>query len=136
MFGSPMNVEHRPRYEALDGVRMLAAIAILVHHAHNPMGLGYGVTSPDLSLAVFVFFSLSGFLVFRPFARGLVSTRDHLTRRLLRIFPAYLVALAATFLFAGSPPVGEGLRNALMIQVPETGQPLGVLAVAWSLPVE
>src|SRR4029079_3064348 len=101
-----------------------------------PMGLGYDVTSPDLSLFVFVFFTLSGFLVFRPFARGPVSTRDHLTRLLLRIFPAYLVALAVTFLFAGFPPIGEGLRDTLMIQLPETGQPLGVLAVAWTLHVE
>jgi peptidoglycan/LPS O-acetylase OafA/YrhL len=126
----------RPRYEALDVARMLAATVILIHHAHNPMGLRYPLVEPDLSLAVFVFFSLSGFLVFRPFVRGPVRVGDHLIRRILRIYPAFLVALAATLLLTRPYPAGYELQYVLMLQMPETFQPQGVMAVAWTLHVE
>jgi peptidoglycan/LPS O-acetylase OafA/YrhL len=126
----------RPRYESLDVVRMLAATTILLHHARNPMGLHYGLIDPDMSLAVFVFFSLSGFLVFRPFVRGRVSTGDHLVRRMLRIYPAFLVALAATLVLSQPYPNGHELQYVFMLQWPETFRPQGVMAVAWTLHVE
>jgi peptidoglycan/LPS O-acetylase OafA/YrhL len=126
----------RPRFEALDVVRMLAAMVIVVHHARNPMGLHYGLVDPDMSLAVFVFFSLSAFLVFRPFVRGPVPVGAHLVRRLLRIYPAFLVALAVTLLLSRPYPAGHELQYLLMAQAPETIQPSGVMAVAWTLHVE
>jgi peptidoglycan/LPS O-acetylase OafA/YrhL len=126
----------RPRFESLDVIRMLAATVIVVHHARNPMGLHYALVDPDMSLAVFVFFSLSAFLVFRPFVRGPVPVGTHLVRRLLRIYPAFLVALAVTLLLTRPYPVGHELQYALMLPTSDEFEATGVMAVAWTLHVE
>ena len=124
------------RHAALDVARMLAAGAVVVHHAWNPMGITLGPLRPSLELAVFVFFSLSGFLVFRPFVRGRVAPGDHLVRRMLRIFPAYLVALVATLVLTHPYPAGHELQYALMLQLSDGVRPPGVVSVAWTLHVE
>jgi peptidoglycan/LPS O-acetylase OafA/YrhL len=57
---------------------------------------------PHLSLGVILFFSLSGFLLYRPFAAAVVrgvplpAIRVYLFNRALRILPAYWVILLAT----------------------------------------
>jgi peptidoglycan/LPS O-acetylase OafA/YrhL len=55
---------------------------------------------------------------------------------MLRIYPAFLVALAVTLVLSRPYPVGHELQYLLMIQAPETFQPSGVMAVAWTLHVE
>lgn len=87
----------------LDGYRALAAFAVLLTHVgyltgHNDDG-GYGAVSSRLDIGVTLFFILSGFLLYRPFAaahlggRRAPSTSAYLWRRVLRIVPAYWVVV-------------------------------------------
>jgi len=99
----------------VDGVRALAALSVLVWHvwAHSTLTNKYGVSvSPftkifaNMQAGVAVFFVVSGFLLFRPFARALLhdealpSLRTYFRNRALRILPAYwAILLLVTLLF-------------------------------------
>jgi peptidoglycan/LPS O-acetylase OafA/YrhL len=81
------------RYFALDGLRGIAAIAVLVFHItqHNSLQLLQGAT-----MAVDVFFMLSGFVVYHSFAKRIVggmSFGEYLVLRLIRLWPLYIVGL-------------------------------------------
>src|SRR4051812_18261375 len=95
----------------MDACRGLAALSVLVYHlgavpGHQPLGkLGDG-----LQIGVPVFFLLSGFLLYRPFvaARATgsqVNVRRYASRRVLRIVPAYWVALTGLAVTSGLPGV-------------------------------
>ena len=67
------------RLLALDGLRGLAAVAIVVHHAW--MFSAHGTTLADsaldeMRLGVTLFFVLSGYLVFGPFVAAALDERD------------------------------------------------------------
>lgn len=99
------------RYGALDGLRAFAAFAVLLTHAGDAAGLpgkvtnlfGFafpsGVAIQQLNLGVEIFFVISAFLVYRPFAAANIAHRAHpepirfLWKRAWRIYPAYWVAL-------------------------------------------
>jgi len=96
-----------PRLRGIEGLRGLAASSILVYHAWlygAPSG-GEAFGGPaaqvtgNLRAGVTLFFVLSGFLLFRPWAaaalagREAPSIRRYLRNRLLRIAPAYVVIL-------------------------------------------
>jgi peptidoglycan/LPS O-acetylase OafA/YrhL len=137
------------RFAALDGLRALAALAILGVHAmqawspavSRPPGM-YAVHVG--SAAVVVFFVLSGFLLYRPFVRAAaalgprVAWRSYLLRRALRILPAYWVALTVLGVAAGLPGVfGERWWAFYgFMQVYSLGTAQQGLAPAWSLCVE
>ena len=101
--GSP--TAHDP---ALDGLRGLAAMAVVFSHAGNAkMGVIYGLPLGGLGrIAVWLFFVLSAFLLTR---QALVAARagDYLTwlpsyaaRRLLRIYPLLCFALMLDLVLA------------------------------------
>jgi peptidoglycan/LPS O-acetylase OafA/YrhL len=87
--------------DALDGVRAVAALAVLVFHVGADTGhtLTRDVTAWLLSggaIGVPVFFTLSGLLLYRPWAAALLldghrgpRTGRYLWRRAVRILPAY-----------------------------------------------
>ncbi len=86
-------------YAVLDGMRGLAAIAVVMSHAgesffgHNLPGSGY--------LAVDLFFVLSGFVIAHAYGRklsGSLSPRRFMFARVLRLFPLYLTGVAITVL--------------------------------------
>ena len=86
-------------------IRMIAASCVLVSHAY-PIAAGSNATQPlELLLsgmtlgavAVYVFFGLSGFLIFRSYDRSPDFVR-YWAARFLRLFPALLAALAVTVL--------------------------------------
>lgn len=93
---------------ALDGLRALAIVLVIWHHvtvfgtlAGFQVGPAWLYLLGDLGFSgVFLFFVLSGFLLFLPYARALVggqpwpSARQFYTRRALRILPAYWGVLA------------------------------------------
>ena len=86
----------RERHDSLDVLRIIAAVGVLLFHARIATRLDPGVlAAPWLSLdqGVMVFFTLSGYLVTRPFLDGSITPLDHLTRRLVRLVPAYAVAV-------------------------------------------
>lgn len=102
----------RSRNAEVEGLRAVAALAVLVTHVSlNAMGNRgpFGGLLARLDVGVAIFFVLSGYLLYRPFARSLLrgeampSTRRYLRHRLLRIVPAYWVVVLASFLF---PAVG------------------------------
>ena len=93
---------------ALDGLRALAALSVLLYHAMSIAGAKLIVAGHDLTWTYFytesgvdLFFTLSGFLLFLPYARAILDgrkapdAREFYRRRALRILPAYYVSLAA-----------------------------------------
>lgn len=101
------------RNPQLEGLRAVAALAVLVTHVSlNAMGNHgpFGGLLARLDVGVAVFFVLSGYLLYRPFAAALLrdeplpSVRRYFRHRFLRIVPLYWVVVVASFLFA--PSVG------------------------------
>lgn len=93
----------RRHFAGLDGVRAIAILAVIWHHAPHPAGLPMmerGFMGVDL------FFVLSGFLISTLLIRekaktGRISLKNFWMRRLLRLVPAYyfvLIALTGAYL--------------------------------------
>jgi peptidoglycan/LPS O-acetylase OafA/YrhL len=92
---------------AMDGLRALAALSVLVYHVLASTGAPTVILGRDVTWVWFytesgvdLFFVLSGFLLFLPYARAMLhgralpSARQFYRRRALRILPAYWVCLA------------------------------------------
>ena len=103
-----------PRFPLFDGLRALAALSILVFHTATLSRAAEGESglSPylaRLNVGVAIFFVISGFLLYRPFltarAGGAprIRWRDYARRRVLRIVPAYWVALTVLAIYPGLP---------------------------------
>lgn len=80
---------HRP---ALDGIRGLAVVLVLIHHANFIIPLPFMIMSGGF-LGVDLFFVLSGFLISSLIleeheSRGRISFKKFYVRRALRLFPA------------------------------------------------
>ncbi len=108
-----------PRFELMDSVRALAAVAILLSHVVAvERGNGAPALLRGLGASVPIFFALSGFLLYRPFVAGRRGGTTpqrigrYAWRRLLCILPAYWLALTALAIY-GSPGmiVGEVTRR-------------------------
>ena len=115
---------------ALDGVRGLAALFVVVHHIFLRAFPGYPVdTAPSWAgwfiygrFGVVVFIVLSGFSLALSPARGgwrLDGIRGFARRRALRILPAYYAALAFSLAVAWLvvPPPGELVPDAKSVAV-------------------
>jgi peptidoglycan/LPS O-acetylase OafA/YrhL len=127
----------KPRFDGLDGLRGLAALAIAVHHAGLYTGVyedaAGGQIVRRLDVGVPLFFVLSGFLIYRPFVAARLAgaqplkLRRYLRARALRLLPAYWVALglvAAVPAFAHVMPTvhaathgGEWWRYCGLVQI-------------------
>src|SRR3954447_24513992 len=95
----------------LDGLRGLAALAVLADHtvqhgsdqSAGVLRVLFGMGAQGLT----VFFVLSGFLLYRPFAAALLDgtpmqpTRVYVRNRLLRILPAYWVVFVVAAFVVG-----------------------------------
>lgn len=139
------------RFASLDGLRALAVLGVAV--AHLPMVIGYPpIAIPQFIasyfdraayLSVTIFFVLSAFLLYFPWAKPGGKRRDvpyYYKRRAWRIMPAYLAALAF------------GITAALLVGIPvekwdvvahiffvHTWHPVWsntLVTPAWSLPAE
>jgi peptidoglycan/LPS O-acetylase OafA/YrhL len=147
--------DHRPRLAALDGLRFLAAVSVMVFHYTVAWRLD-GVHPPsyflpaDWKYAVYgclgveVFFVISGFVIcMSSWGRRL---GDFFTSRVSRLYPAYWVAVLLTTLVAVAAPLSGGIwglvdptpvgvaMNLTMVQ-----EPMGVGSidgVYWTLFVE
>src|SRR2546423_3037352 len=100
--------ERLARFESL---RALAALGVVVGHAwgiHQAFGAGAYRTFPERIVTgggygVFVFFALSGYLLFRPLARAAfgggerVDLAGYARNRALRILPLYYAVVAILF---------------------------------------
>jgi peptidoglycan/LPS O-acetylase OafA/YrhL len=100
------------RLDALEGLRGVAALSVLTFHlsffTFAPRAGWIGAPFLQLNVGVWIFFVLSGFLLYTPFVRARrrgrrVEVVPYLRRRFLRIYPAYWLALGIVpFLLA--PP--------------------------------
>jgi len=140
----------RARFGSLDGLRCLAVIPVVWHHATPwpPPGLlGRGPLGVDL------FFAISGFLITTLLLRerrtyGAVAVGRFYARRAVRIFPAYYFVLGVTAIraLAWMPP--GPVRDHFLRSLPywatytanwfvdfDVGHPV-VFAFAWSLATE
>jgi peptidoglycan/LPS O-acetylase OafA/YrhL len=138
-----------PRFPCIEGLRAVAAVAVLVHHVAGTTGAvtstAWGYVFAHLDAGVSVFFVLSGFLLYRPFAAAHVDGRPgpglrrYTSRRFLRIFPAYWLALAAVFFVLGTVEYGDNKSLAMyfgLVHIYSKAHVLGGIIPAWSLATE
>jgi peptidoglycan/LPS O-acetylase OafA/YrhL len=100
--GAEMN--YRPD---IDGLRAVAVLAVVFYHA----GLGF----PGGYLGVDIFFVISGYLIVKiiydPMIAGRFSAPEFYARRIRRLFPAMLVMLLATGLWAAGWLIAPDLED-------------------------
>ena len=125
------------RLSVLDGVRGLAALAVVIQH------LPGWVPPYPLALAVPVFFCLSGFLITRILLADKESGRgvgQFYWRRSVRILPIYIIALAACVPFQTGPGNWMALTYTMNFRGPYTyitGEPVNhLLTHTWTLSIE
>jgi len=141
-------------FPCIDGLRAVAACAVVLCHTVGVSSLIDSTTGAYLAAlraGVQIFFVISGFVLYRPFAqahrtggRG-PSLGGYFRRRFLRIFPAYWVVLTVGFLLGVITLYGvpSTIQNYLLVQGYFT-QPLYAdhklvflgLAPAWTLVAE
>jgi peptidoglycan/LPS O-acetylase OafA/YrhL len=138
-----------PRFPLFDSLRAIAALGVMLAHVGFFAGAiqhaSYGPFVANLNAGVTLFFVISGFLLYRPFVaadlerRRRPRLRDYARRRVLRIVPAYWVALTVLAIYPGLLGVFTGKWPFFyffgQIYGPGT-TPVEGLAVAWSLDVE
>ena len=142
----------KPRvFPCFDGLRAIAAIFVLLLHTAWVSGFtkrsSWGLYTSRLEIGVSVFFLISGFLLYRPFAASHVGdtpgvgTLGYAIRRAARIYPAYWLVLAF-FTFVSPRANIYGLHGfvqhaSLTFTYTHIKNPFVVgLPPAWSLVVE
>ena len=122
-----------PRFKLMDALRAIAALGVLVSHAAYFSGAAedawYGILVANGATGVTVFFVLSGFLLYRPFLASEIDGAprvrliDFGRRRVLRIVPAYWVALTILAIYPGLIGVftGDWWRYYGLLQVYGSG---------------
>ena len=141
----------KPRHFAcFDGLRAIAAISVLVLHTAWSSGFtlrsSLGIYASRLEIGVSIFFLISGFLLYRPFVashlsgRASPNTRRFWERRLLRIVPAYWLALTVLTYGFHSVSLGPGWQGVvthyLFLQIYFPTQAVHGIPQAWSLCTE
>jgi acetyltransferase len=117
--------ERGRRAAGLDGLRAVAALSVVCFHVWlyrfpdptrvRRAGLFDDVMS-DLRLGLILFFVLSGYLLYRAFARAAlrggepVDLRRYARRRAARILPAYYLAMIGTFVLLWGARGTPGVR--------------------------
>ncbi|HEY2601394.1 MAG TPA: acyltransferase [Thermoleophilaceae bacterium] len=139
------------RFPLFDSLRAIAALAVVTTHAAFWTGAVVGGNSAlrpylaRLDVGVTIFFLISGFLLYRPFARAHLNdekqprTVAYAWRRVLRIVPAYWLALTVSVIWLGSSGVftPSGIPTFYLFgQIYQTHTLAGGLNQAWTLCVE
>ena len=138
-----------PRFALFDSLRGIAVLCIIAYHVTSITGEMNKPVIGDLfsvlgNQALIFFFVISGFLLYRPYAAAHVqgrrrpNTARYARRRVLRIVPAYWVALTVLALFPGIVGVftGDWWRYYFFLQVYSDRTLGGGIPPAWSLCVE
>jgi len=98
---TPTGVTLRSRLTSLDGLRGLAALAVVVYHfgfraSELYPELGSPITAVSFGhYGVQLFFVISGFVIFMSLERATV--RSFVINRFIRLYPIYWICLIATF---------------------------------------
>jgi peptidoglycan/LPS O-acetylase OafA/YrhL len=134
-------------YLTLDGMRGVAALAVVSLHAKGLMGV---TLLPSSYLAVDFFFALSGFVLAHAYDERLergMTTAQFLRLRLVRLYPLFGLACAVAFVFlclriaAGkTSALNAALQISNLALIPSSPEAGGALYplnyVAWSLALE
>jgi peptidoglycan/LPS O-acetylase OafA/YrhL len=139
----------RPRFAGFDGLRAVAALAVVAVHVAAFSGVTtadgpVGAVTARLNVGVAIFFVISGFLLYRPYVAAARAGRppmrlgDYARRRALRILPAYWVALTLLAIWPGLPGVftGDWAIYYGLAQAYDPRTALGGIAPAWTLCIE
>ncbi len=147
---APISARPLHRLPALDAVRVIGALAVVAHHVGFATGVNTG-TGPwagwlgRLDVGVAVFFVLSGFLLFRPWAHARATatarpgTGRYLWRRAMRILPAYWVTVVVCLLVLprnDDASVADWARHLTLTQIYESYGLRHGLGHTWSLATE
>jgi peptidoglycan/LPS O-acetylase OafA/YrhL len=139
------------RFPALDGCRAVAALGVLITHVSLLSGFSNRSTTlgpylARMDVGVSVFFVLSGFLLYRPFVAARFAAEPsgdlgaYARRRVLRIIPAYWVALTVVGFVLKAPGFVEPhsiISHYLLLQIYDSTQLVGgPIQQAWSLATE
>ncbi|MEU9738292.1 acyltransferase [Micromonospora chersina] len=137
------------RLPALDALRALGATAVVAHHVGFHTGATgnaeWGGWLARLDVGVAIFFVLSGFLLFRPWALSVATGRRrpatgrYLWRRALRILPAYWLTVVTCLIVLPQnrpAPAGDWLHHLTFTQVYAPGLLRNGLSQTWSLATE
>lgn len=125
----------------------MAAVMVVVHHANALAGPEHtrrfiSIPAEVMDSGVAVFFVLSGFLIYRPFAVAhhhgspVPGTVAFWWRRLLRLVPAYWAALTFFWVVGSYDLGGDWWRYYFFGQIYSRNTTLGGLVQAWSLCTE
>lgn len=146
------DAQSKPRLGAIEGIRGIAAVGIVVLHGWLVSGRPTDVLSASwwgpLRMAVPLFFVLSGYFAMAPWLRAALdgadppAARDALLKRAARIFPVFWISGAVAFvILAGTgsyamPDAKEALAYALMLQDWVPGATGKLNPPTWTLPIE
>lgn len=134
-----------PRVPALDGLRVLAALGVVVYHVMGDLLRPNHPAAVELPPLAFAFFLISGFVIYRPFAhatlegRPLPDVRAFYKGRLLRALPLWMVAVAVYLAVDGAGALrtpGDWLATFLLVQYLVPHLRFAVIGPAWALSVE
>lgn len=143
-----MNVES-PRFPLMDSLRAIAALSVFFAHGLLILSsIGGASLSPYLArldIGVSIFLMISAFLLYRPFVQARYEGKPKpplvpfAVRRVLRIIPAYWLALTGVALWLGLDYVftGEGVaRYYGLLQVYDSDTIDKGIGQAWTVCVE
>jgi peptidoglycan/LPS O-acetylase OafA/YrhL len=137
-----------PFFPCFDGLRALGVMSVVAAHVGFVTGVeaqrswGDYLAHPDLAPALFFF--ISGFLLYRVFVAGNFAGHEPMPlgafwwRRLLRVVPAYWLALTVLIVAFGLHV--SGLHDVViyygLLQIYDTRRFLGAIPQAWTLCTE
>lgn len=136
------------RFPALDGLRALGALAVLTTHVGFQSGDAlqgpFAGLLARLDAGVSIFFVISGFLLFRPYAVAHLAgqqwpdVRLYLRHRAIRILPVLWLTVAGAWLLLPTKGAtwGDYLRHAFMVHIYSSDRTLAGLTQMWSLATE
>jgi peptidoglycan/LPS O-acetylase OafA/YrhL len=134
-----------PRVPALDGLRVISALAVVVYHAMGAV-LGSNPTAGVLMpSAAFLFFVISGYVIYRPFVAAHLAGNDapalgrFYRARVLRVLPLWFLAVTAYVVVDGAAKLhgpGDWVATYLLVQYVVPGLRFAVIGPAWALSVE
>lgn len=138
----------RAHIRGIDGLRALAAFAVVAHHVGFDTGTTthsrFGVILEQLDIGVAVFFVLSGFLLGAPFVQRILDDRPidgigrFWLRRAARIYPAYWLVLTVMVVFLGTSidSLYQFVAYYGLIQIYDADLFFGGMVQAWTLCTE
>lgn len=144
----PVGSEPAVRFPCFDGLRALGVVTVIASHVGFVTGATaqtrWGDYLAHLDVAPAMFFFISAFLLYRTFVASNFAGKSPIPagvfwwRRLLRVFPAYWLALTVLMLFFGLHISGRRdiVVYYLLLQIYDTHRFLGGIPQAWTLCVE